>query len=371
MNHSDFLRIVEILEANTRLCSSIIGTTALSQFSSSSRLRVDVEATNKLITELKDSITSKIEAQNDDREDSEQQTTIYTPSHTDSQNVSNHDTLDLDQIAEPSKDTPEQSSPAKVDVAAIQEALAPLLKDVASKDDVLALLKHHISQKDQITDFRDEARRVDGVNTKEATGFHKAVMSKIDALEEDLRSLRNNVATDDDILVLRADLAIQTNQEASYKCMKALKDQIAEMHGILGRFQLESGESTGSFRKDLDLILQTVSAIPSYDNVQVASIESKIDSLRNDVSDWKAQSKKPTVISPEEYASLKEDIVATVQENSAHQMSLLRDDVLRALHSSGVSDTTPDGTSVGSKEMLAREIPRVGQRTTTQSTNSQ
>ena len=108
MNHTDCLRIVEVLEANTQLCRNILGVIAKGAMPTlaHARVRVDIEATNKLITNLKASITSKIEAEDDVHEDSGSQTTIYTPSHTESQHESNHDALDLDdQIAEPSIDT--------------------------------------------------------------------------------------------------------------------------------------------------------------------------------------------------------------------------------------------------------------------------
>lgn len=295
MNHTDFLRIVDVLEANTRLCSRIIGVTEGSTpIWNYSGLRDEVETTKKLITDLKVGISSKIEAQSDGSEDSDHQSPIYTPSHTESHDESNNDTSDLDQIAGPPIDTPEQSSLSKVDVITIRDTLAPSLKKLANKDDVLAPLKHNIAQRDQFTDFCDEARVIDGVNTKAATAFQKTLVSKIDTLQKDLESLADNVA-------------------------------------------------------GLDVKIERLRVQSETDMAQ----------LRTDLSDRAEHAVKPNLMSNEQYNSLKKDIVAAVEEKSARQISQLRDDILQAVRTVGLGNTVKEGPTMGSNSAPARPFSEI------------
>ena len=232
-----------------------------------------------------------------------------------------------------------------------------MLKNIAGKDDALALLKQIITQKDDITDFRDEVRVSDNNNTKEATILRDSVLHKIDTVQKNLGFLQDKLARKGDDPALRAHLAMQKNQAAPFESMKTLTDQVAEIHGMLGTFRLESGKDTVNLRQDLQLIHEIVSRITSYDTTQVAGIEGEIASLRYALSSWNRQAEQPSVIPKEQYASLKEDIVAAIEEKSARQSAQLRDDILEAVRSLGISDTSADGSTMGSKNAPARQIP--------------
>ena len=370
MNHTDGLRIIAILEANHRLCMRIMAKTCIP-----STLNDEAAVITKLITDLKDSTTSKVRGIEDCQEDSEYQATIYTPSNSGKFPALNlntdvkNDTLGFENInTDLLVEIPEHLTMSKVDVI---DALAPLSQNVASKDDVLALLKHHTAHKNQITDLRDEARTIDGVNTREATSFYKTVMTKIDTLQKDLVSLTNKVAANGDISALRTHMASQEEREAPAESIESLTGQVAEIHGMFGRFKLRAEDDTAILRQELRVILEVVSAIKSYDQHQVADIGDEIASLRSKLSDWEQRVDKSSRISSEQYNSLKKEIVAAVKGESARQISLLREEILDAIRSSGICDTKSDRTIMESKEATARRNPRTGQHTTTQSTASQ
>ena len=76
MDHTDCLRIVAVVEANHRLCEKIIAKICIP-----SALNGEAAVIKTLITDLKDSLTSKFEALEERHEDSEEQATIYTLSN--------------------------------------------------------------------------------------------------------------------------------------------------------------------------------------------------------------------------------------------------------------------------------------------------
>ena len=245
---------------------------------------------------------------------------------------------------------------SKIDVL---DALGPSLQKFASKDDVLALLKHNMAQKDQITDFRDEARMIDGANSRKVTSFHKTVMSKIDILQKDVGSLTEKVAAKDDVSALCGHMTSRKEREALHESIKILNDQVAGIHGMIGGSKDQCEENMVSLRQDLHEIQNTVSTITSYDTLQVAGIEGEIASLHYALSVRRQQAEQLSVIPPKQYASLKEDIVAAVEENSARQKSLLREEILDAVRSLGISDTSEGTSNKGLKDTIARRSLKV------------
>lgn len=283
VNHTLLLRTVDFLSSGTA-----IGT--------------------EVMKKLKKDIARKIEAKDDDDEDSQHDEIILTPTQSGtippSQYKTKHGTLDFGSlVANSAVDVFERSTLSNADDSAIRDTLTPLLENVASKDDV----------------------------------------SEIRAL-----------------------LAGQKSQEAPVESIKTLTDQVAEIRGLLGRFRLESEENMGGLRQDLHEIRTIVSAILSYNPAQVAGVENQVATFRSDLSDWIEQARR---VLPKSYLELEEGIDAMVKERSTEQIDLLRE-ILISLRSLGMNDTAARGTIVaprtGSTITPARGTLRADPRTSRQ-----
>ena len=312
MDHTDSLRIVEVVDANNHLCTRIV-----EEAYGDLELEDEIKATNKLISELKMDFTRKIiirkiitrhlETKSDDHEYSEHKGTILTPSQSGttplSQYKTKHDTLSLgDLIADSVVDVPEvprRSTLFKTDLGASRDALTTLLKEIAEKGDVAGLLKD--IQEDQIIDLCKDARMHHLGKVHAVRMLCKILIKQSDTLQRELDAMQ----TDLNALIRKA--TAQNEISASQKDSEALEKPLDSLTLRLASFRAR----TARLRESGHVMMRKILALPLDDLLHAAGVEEEkapeVEALLNEFAEWDEDAKKPSRI----FASRSSDISNT------------------------------------------------------------
>lgn len=170
-------------------------------------------------------------------------------------------------------------------------------------------------------------------------------------IRDTLAPLLEKVASRDDVMPLLKQIILQRADIAG------LRHEVREIDNINNEKAMGFHKSVLSkidkLQKQLGTLIDKVAGLD--DRIGRLDLQSEIDvaKLRTDRSDWADHAERPSLISREQCNPLKEEIVAAVEERSARQISLLRDDILIAVGSLKNSDTSADGPTTGSKKAPA------------------